>query len=48
MIELIASGNIVRSIGDVEVGTRIRARLCDGHLSCQVENVQKDTSHLDL
>ncbi|MEC4673475.1 MAG: exodeoxyribonuclease VII large subunit [Nitrospirota bacterium] len=48
MVELVASGDIVRSIGDVEVGTRIRARLFDGHLSCKVEKVQKDASHLDL
>ncbi len=48
MVELVASGDIVRSIGDVEVGTRIRARLFDGHLSCKVEKGQKDASHLDL
>ena len=48
MVELVASGDIVRSIDDVEVGTRIRARLFDGHLSCKVEKVQKDASHLDL
>ena len=48
IIKSVPQGDIVRSVGSVRVGMRVHARLTDGHLTCMVEKVQKDVSHLDL
>lgn len=48
IVESVPNGDIIRSVGDVQVGSRVRATLSDGHLACLVEKSEKDASHLDL
>jgi len=48
IMQLVPGGEVVRTVRNVRVGTHLQARVADGRLSCLVEGVQPDESHLDL